>query len=217
MRSATPVILATLLGLVLMMALLWYGPCEPQEERARAAPTSQSFPIEGDRQDGQGAGLSPSPPNSAAAPPHEFAAVEPTEISASDAKHADVGSDSADELAAPSLAIVRSTLAVAIESHLPDLVLSDNELDDLADATLRLRVARARLRSLPKTREQASVRDQTRQDLEEAIVDFTHIVEMSPAEFTRRVQPDVGIDEPTPEGAPVEVLIRTLPRRDAPE
>lgn len=150
-------------------------------------------------------------------PPHPGGALGPTETSPSREKRADIQSDSADASAAPSpvvpsLAIVRSTLADAIASQLPDLLLSEGELDQLAEATLRMRLARERLRLLPKTRAEASRRNLALQSLEEAVAAFTAIAEMTPGEFTRRVQPGVGIDEFPTDAVPADVSIRRLTR-----
>ena len=104
----------------------------------------------------------------------------------------------------------RQTLRTAIESHLPGLSLSTNELDDLARATLRLRAAQTALRTIPRTREHADQRALERRRLEEAVADFTYLVEMTPAEFSRRVAPDVGVDPWSPDMVDDDVSIRPI-------
>lgn len=133
----------------------------------------------------------------------------------------------------PAFEIIRSTLAQAIDARLPELALSTTELDDLAQATSRLRRAQAALRSLPKTREHAERRALERRRLEEAVADFTYLLEMTPAEFSRRVGAGagarvgaqtgahVGIDEWPPDDAsdqaPAPVSIRPIEAGEAPE
>lgn len=202
---ATTAIVAALVALSLMWAVLGRSPIDerdlPREPMERSAPSSPMLSDE-------------DPARARASEDFAFDTIEANALPPS------VATPSANAPAAPETtprALTRSTLAEAIERHLPDLVLSDNELDELADATLRMRDARTRLRAIPKTREQASRRDALRRALEDAIVDFTHVVEMTPDEFTRRVQPDVGIDVLPGEGAtPEEVSIRVLPRADRP-
>jgi hypothetical protein len=111
-------------------------------------------------------------------------------------------------------ALVRLALADAIEERLPDLKLSAAELDALADATLRLRRAQQTLRELPEDSSKAKARAEARRHLTEAISDFTYVVEMTPAEFSERVQTDVGIDRARRpdelDEADAEILIRPI-------
>lgn len=105
---------------------------------------------------------------------------------------------------------VRTTLAEVIEARLPDLKLSDVELDALADATIRMRDARARLRALPKTRENADRREREAMRLADAVGDFSYVAEMTPEEFTRRVDREGGIDAWSPDQHPGDVDIRPI-------
>jgi len=82
---------------------------------------------------------------------------------------------------------MRSTLARTIAREFPHLALSENELDDLASAAFRLRNSQVALRNIPKTVDTIEERAEQRRHLEEAIDDFTYILEMSPAEFSKRV------------------------------
>ena len=70
---------------------------------------------------------------------------------------------------------VRALLAIAFETHLPGRALSDVELDELTDATLRLREAQSTLRSLPERADTAARRAAARERLVEAIQDFTYV------------------------------------------
>jgi len=135
---------------------------------------------------------------------------EPTQTAAPRTPDLRASKAEAIQSAAPP-AFPRSVLAAAIDTHLPDLKLSDTELDDLADATSRLREAQEALRRLPDVRERATQRAEARQRLADAIADFTYVVGMSPAEFTRRVQPEIGIDREGANPADSEPLIRPIP------
>ena len=124
-------------------------------------------------------------------------------------------------------ALARSTLATAIETALPDRNLSGNELDALAHAALRLRRAQASLRSTPKDQEHADRRAAIQREIEQAVSDFSYLLEMSPAEFTRRVEPHSGIDDWSPDDlmtrglseddSDAQVLIRPIAPNDVRE
>lgn len=117
----------------------------------------------------------------------------------------------------PELEAIRSTLSDAIAVHLPRLSLSDRELDELASATRRLRDAQAELRTIPETREYADRRATLNRRLENAVADFTYLVDLTPGEFTRRVAPAEGIDEWNPDGPRAPVDIRPIAAKDARE
>jgi hypothetical protein len=184
---------AVALALVLIGVLVWGGPRAPG---SAPDPTSEDTAAAPD----------------VAAPqrlrqPTRFAAIP------SDRRDGDINARQRGapiDPAEPSFTLVRSTLADAIEAHLPSFKLSGTELDELADATLRMRSAQQSLRTLPESREHATQRAEARRLLEQAIVDFTYVAEMSPAEFTRQVQPDVGIDWPTADDTGDEVLIHPI-------
>jgi hypothetical protein len=184
------------LALVLTGVLVWSGPRAPG---AAPDPTSDDT------------AAAPAAPDVAAPQPLR----QPTRFAAipSDRRDGDINArppGAPIDPAESSFSLVRSTLADAIEAHLPSLKLSGSELDALADATLRMRSAQQSLRTLPERREHAMRRAEARRLLEQAIVDFTYVAEMGPAEFTRRVQPDFGIDWPTADDTGGEVLIHPI-------
>jgi hypothetical protein len=187
---------AVALALVLIGVLVWGGPRAPG---SAPDPTSEDT------------AAAPAAPDVAAPQrlrqPMRFAAIP------SDRRDGDINArppGAQNDPAEPSFTHVRSTLADAIEAHLPSFKLSGTELDELADATLRMRSAQQSLRTLPESREHATQRAEARRLLEQAIVDFTYVAEMSPAEFTRQVQPDFGIDWPTVDDTGGEVLIHPI-------
>jgi hypothetical protein len=109
--------------------------------------------------------------------------------------------------AEPSRALVRSVLAAAIAEHLPRLALSDVELDQLADAVLRLRSAQRDLRSLRVAAENAERLRALRADVALAVSDFAYVAGMSPGEFSERVQPGFGLDPPPDPGEAPDAIV----------
>ncbi len=206
MRTASLLLVAGVLGLALAAAIRWSGPrgrdaALETPEPAREAPVRESLRATAGRAAEE---------RRAAPPVFESSLLEEPDASRATAEASAGASASRSAGRALSVARVRETLATAIETHLPDLVLSEKELDDLARATLRLRSAQAALRVIPKTREHADRRALERRRLEEAVADFTYLVEMTPAEFTRRVDPEVGVDPWSPDAVPDDVSIRPI-------
>lgn len=208
MRTARLLTIAGALGLALIAALLWWGGGARNEALERPRFGLRAV----DRENGRAA-----PEIGLAQTAFGSSNVEPADGFREGGTRAVEASPSLADRSDPSFEFVRKTLATAVEAHLPDLALSDNELDDLAQATLRLRRAQAALRTIPKTREHADQRALERRRLEEAIVDFTYLVEMSPAEFTRRVEPGVGVDVWNPDAAAVDVSIRPIRKQGGSE
>ena len=200
--------IAGALGLTLMAALLWcdLGTRDAALEGAR--PGLEAF----GRETGRAASRS-GPAQTAIGSSN----VEPVDGVREGGERAVEASTSLADRTDPSFELVRETLATAVETHLPGLALSDNELDDLAQATLRLRRAQAALRTIPKAREHADQRARERRRLEGAIADFTYLVEMTPAEFTRRVEPGVGVDVWNPDAPLVDVSIRPIRKQEGSE
>jgi hypothetical protein len=99
-----------------------------------------------------------------------------------------------DDAGEPTRELVLASLRAAIETHLPGHKLTDVEYEQLADAILEMRAARQRLRGVPLDAEHAEERRRLREELAGAAADFEYVLEMSPAEFTARVQPGLGID-----------------------
>jgi hypothetical protein len=99
-----------------------------------------------------------------------------------------------DEAGEPSLAFVRAALAGVIDERLPDRKLSSDELDRLAEAAFRLREAQQALRALPPTPEHAEERRALLEQITRAGEDFAYVLDMTPGEFTARVQSGTGVD-----------------------
>lgn len=104
----------------------------------------------------------------------------------------------------------RNTLVTTIDEHLPDLKLSETQLDDLTDATLRLRSAQQALREIPITREHAGRRALERERLAEAVADWSYVAEMTPDEWSREVARDGGVDVWDPSQPADPVRLRTI-------
>lgn len=109
----------------------------------------------------------------------------------------------------PDREAIESFLRAALDAHLPEIRLSSEEIAEAADALARLRRARQELGELEPGAENAERRRALTEQLGRAVDDFRYVLEMSPAEFTARVQPGVGIDrgdagpeEPSPPGEP---------------
>lgn len=94
--------------------------------------------------------------------------------------------------------LARLMLVNAIDEHLPAHRLSNEEIEELAESTVRLREAQSEWRELPFEPEYAKVRKALLEQIEQANASFARIMNMSPAEFTNAVQPDVGVDSYDP-------------------
>lgn len=94
-----------------------------------------------------------------------------------------------DERGRPTRAFLRQMLASTLADHDPGRKLSPDEIDRLADATLRMRDAQEELRALPPTPEYAERRSELRDEVLRANAAFTELLEVTPGELTEGAQP----------------------------
>lgn len=114
----------------------------------------------------------------------------------------------------PPRELILGALRGAIETYLPDRKLSTDQYARLADAVETLRGAREELRELDYTAENAERRRELVDALGHAVADFEYILEMSPGEFSDRVQPGVGLSSDAPgEPVPPPEYLDDLPPR----
>jgi hypothetical protein len=165
---------AAVVALVAVAVVLW-RPAPPADPPRPAPPPSAEPRI-----------AEPAPPVPAPAP----APAEP--VPPGEAEPG--GSGILDSEGEPTRALVLASLRASIEEHLPSYKLSSEEYDDLADAVLRIRATQQRIRALSLDPENAPRLRSLREDLADAAADFEYVLEMSPAEFSARVQPGAGID-----------------------
>jgi len=171
MRTPRGVIVAALISLPLAAVLTGVfreNACPPPPSSPKANNRSSSLNEPSSMEDARASGTTPQRVELHTSKPSEFHA-EPTQ------------NDSAE------IEQIRSTLERTIHRELPAIALSENELDELASATFRLRNSQSALRNIPKTVDTIEERAEQRRHLAMAIDDFTYILEMSPDEFTRRV------------------------------
>jgi hypothetical protein len=100
---------------------------------------------------------------------------------------------------------VHNVLAAAIHRHLPEHRFSAADIARLTDALLRVRATHHALNQLEVTVENSEILHPLREQLRAALADFEAIAGFSVAEFTRHVQPHVGIDVATDEDTDVVV------------
>jgi hypothetical protein len=100
---------------------------------------------------------------------------------------------------------IHSVLETAMHRHLPEHRFSASDMALLTDALLRVRAAHHALHQIEVTGENGAILPPVWEQLRAALADFEAIAGFSVAEFTRHVQPHVGIDVETDEDADVIV------------
>lgn len=134
------------------------------------------------------------PPAAAPAPAVPVEDVEARAQEAADVRAADpVWLDAEGE---PTRELVLASLRDAVERHIPSHKLSSDEYARLADAVMRMRETQAGLRSLPLDEEHAEQLRALREQLADAAAEFEYVLDMSPAEFSARAQPGLGVTPP---------------------
>jgi hypothetical protein len=98
---------------------------------------------------------------------------------------------------------VHNVLETAMHRHLPEHRFSAADMALLTDALLRVRATHHALNQLDVTVENSEILHPLREQLRAALADFEAIAGFSVAEFTRHVQPHVGIDVETDEDTDV--------------
>ena len=93
--------------------------------------------------------------------------------------------------------LVRDAFVETLASTFPDYRLSSDEIDRAAGALFRLRETRLALNALPMSRETSDERRELLRTLEEAVTDFSNVMDMDPSEFSEsadRASGNSGID-----------------------
>lgn len=103
----------------------------------------------------------------------------------------------------PLRVMVYDVLEAAIHKYLPEYEFSASDMALLTDALLRVRAAHQAVNQLAVTAENSEILRRLREQLLDALDDFESISGFSVDEFTRQVQPHVGIDVGTDEDTDV--------------
>jgi hypothetical protein len=149
-------------------AILWRG-CDPAGQPARLSARVQERPVE---VDAPRAGVRPRP------------SLDRAIASPSPGHPPDRAPGADDGEAALTRKLVRASLARDIPRKLPELELSDSELDQLTDAVLRVREHQVRLRGLAHTRDDAAEIRRLEELLVHDLMTFEEITGMSATELT---------------------------------
>ena len=114
-------------------------------------------------------------------------------------------------------ATIRTALEQAFQEHLPDQGLSDADYERLTDAVIRMRAARQELNALPVSAENAEMIRRLREELNEALNEFQAVAGMDAVEFTRRVEPEVGLSNEEDDAADPDATPELLSDYPPPE
>lgn len=94
---------------------------------------------------------------------------------------------------------IKSLIAIGIEDDFEDLNLSEEELQDLTEAVISIRVSMLGLRNMERSSENAESLNQLQVQLNEATDDFKQITGMSLNQLILRAPADGGLDNNRPD------------------
>lgn len=167
---------------VAAVALLWRG-SDPAGQPARLSARGQERQVE-DEAPRAGVRSRPSLDRAIATPERPHGDAPGPTPGAGPGAGSDAPAPGGDDGVAFTRKLVRASLARDIPRKLPELALSDSELDQLTDAVLRVREHQVRLRGLAHTRDNAAEIRRLEELLVHDLMRFEEITGMSATELT---------------------------------